>query len=109
MRKLFVVLGGVTLLTASAVSFAQRDHLNHFVERMTEKLQLNTTQVEQVTSIMEEQHAKKKALREETKTKLGAVLSDDQITKMEEMRRRHENWRPGKGKDCKKEKHLTQI
>lgn len=109
MRKLFLVLGSAALISVSAVTFAQRDHVNHFVERMTEKLQLNTTQVEQVTSIMEEQHAKKKALRAETKIKIDAVLTENQIGKMEEMRSRHENWRSNKGKKCMDRKHVSKL
>lgn len=100
MRKLFIVLGSAALISASAVTFAQRGNIGNMVERMTEKLQLNTTQVEQVTSIMEVQQQKRLALREDTKSKLSAVLTEEQLVKMEEMRAMHENRRGDKGERC---------
>lgn len=100
MRKLFIVLGSAALITASAVTFAQRGNIGDMVERMTEKLQLNSTQVEQVTTIMEEQKTKRRALREDTKTKLQAVLTEEQMAKMDAMRSMHQNMRGGKGERC---------
>lgn len=105
MRKLFLVLGSAAVITASAATYAQRGNVEHMVDRLSEKLQLNTTQVEQVTAIMEEQHKKRLALRDDTKVKLSAVLNDEQIEKMAEMRAMHENRRgPNKGERCMHEK-----
>ena len=67
MRKVIILFGSAALITASSLSFAQRDHVNHRVDRMVEKLELNTTQTEQFKSIMAEQQAKRQALREEIK------------------------------------------
>ncbi len=100
MRKLFIVLGSAALITTSAVTFAQRGHIGNMIERMTEKLQLNSTQVEQVTTIMEEQHTKRRALHEDTQIKLQAVLTKEQMEKMKEMRAMHENMRTRKGERC---------
>lgn len=105
MRKIIILLGSAALITATSLTYAQRDHVNHMVDRMVEKLELNTTQTEQVKSIMAEQQAKRQALREETKTKLQAVLTEEQMARMEEMHNRHKEWRADKGKKCLKKKH----
>ena len=72
------------------------------IERLTQELNLTDEQKSQLETIFKEQRAKHKALREEGKARMKEVLNDEQMAKMEEMRKnRHERWK--KGKPCIKD------
>ncbi|HEY8157751.1 MAG TPA: hypothetical protein VIF10_03510 [Methylobacter sp.] len=68
------------------------DHANR-VERLAKNLDLNAEQKSKVEVIFKEQHEKLKAIHEETRARLQAVLTKEQMTKMDEMKtQRHEKW-----------------
>lgn len=61
-------------------------HFQHMIEKMDQELDLSDEQRSQVETLFKEQHAKHKALRDETRGKLNAILSDDQQTKLETLK-----------------------
>jgi len=68
-------------------------HHGNRVERLAKKLDLNAEQKSKVEVIFKEQHEKLKAIHEETHARLQEVLTKEQMTKMDEMKKqRHEQW-----------------
>jgi protein CpxP len=53
------------------------------LERMTRELGLSAEQQGKVKTILDAEHAKKQALHEETRGKLEAVLTKEQLAKLE--------------------------
>lgn len=90
MRKTTLFLSGALLLVTS-MAFAQPSSGGgkHFVERMTSQLELSNTQSEKFKEIMSESHAKMKAIRAETRSKLKEVLTTEQQQEMKQMREKH--------------------
>ena len=67
-------------------------HANR-VERLTKNLDLTTEQKTKVEAIFKEQEEKLKIIHEETHKRLQEVLTKDQITKLDELKKqRHETW-----------------
>jgi Spy/CpxP family protein refolding chaperone len=60
--------------------------LDYRVERMTEQLQLDTAQQAEVRKILQEQQAQRRALREQTRERIDATLTDEQRAKLAEWR-----------------------
>lgn len=67
------------------------------LDRMAQHLELNEEQKTQIKAILEEQHAKRTAMRQETRNRISAVLSEQQRAKLENMRGRRGKGRPGSG------------
>ncbi len=63
---------------------AQR--IDYRVSFLTTKLDLNEEQQTQIKAALEEQHAKRVSLREETHNRISAVLNQEQQTKFEQLR-----------------------
>lgn len=61
--------------------------------RMQEKLGLTDDQVAQMKTVMTEQHAKKKALRDESKQRMTAIMTPEQAQQFEAMRAEHKGRR----------------
>lgn len=103
MRKTTLFLSGALLLVTS-MAFAQpgAGGGKHFAERMTKHLELNETQAAQVKDIMSESHEKMKAVREETKLKVDAILTTEQKEKMQTMREKHKKHHGKKHERCDK-------
>ena len=59
--------------------------MEHRLNRMKEKLGLTDDQISTIKTIMTEQQAGMKALREQGKEAINAVLTPEQVAKMEEM------------------------
>ena len=57
------------------------------MERMVEQLKLTDEQKPQVEAIFKEQHAKIKVIREESRSQLEKVLTQEQIAKLDEMKK----------------------
>ena len=78
-------------LTVSAFPGGQgpnsESHQKHRIERLTQDLNLTAEQKTKVEAIFNEQHDKFKALHEETQTKLGTVLSPEQMTRMDNLKK----------------------
>ena len=67
-------------------------HANR-VERLTKSLDLTPEQKPKVEAIFKEQEEKFKIIHEETQKRLQEVLTKEQMTKMDEMKKqRHEKW-----------------
>lgn len=89
-------------LTVAAFPGAQgpgaEEYQKHRVERLTKELNLSAEQKSKVEAIFKEQHEKFKALHEETHTKLGTVLSPEQMSKLEALKQqRREHWKHKEG------------
>lgn len=83
MKKLLSSIAIVALVASPA--FAMGDSQKR-VERMTQELNLNETQQQQIQAIMEQQRAELEALREQSKSKIAAVLTPEQQAKFDELR-----------------------
>jgi periplasmic protein CpxP/Spy len=67
-------------------------HANR-VEHLTKNLELTPEQKTKVEAIFKEQEEKLKIIHEETHKRLQEVLTKDQITKLDELKKqRHETW-----------------
>ena len=76
----------LTALLVPGISMANPgDHHERMLEHMDKELSLTDEQRDQVEQVFEEQREKFKALRDETHTRLGAILNDEQRAKMEQM------------------------
>jgi Spy/CpxP family protein refolding chaperone len=83
-------------LTATAFSGDKGDFKGHHanrVEHMSKHLDLTAEQKTKVEALFKEQDEKLKIIHEETRTRLQEVLSKEQMTKMDDMKKqRHEKW-----------------
>ena len=83
-------------LTAAAFSGDRGDFEGHHanrVERLTKNLDLTAEQKTKVEAIFKEQEGKFEIIHEETRTRLQEVLTKEQMTKMDDMKKqRHEKW-----------------
>ncbi|EIC29991.1 Spy/CpxP family protein refolding chaperone [Methylomicrobium album] len=89
-------------LTVAAFPGAQgpgsEEHQTHRIERLTNELNLTGEQKSKVEAIFNEQHEKLKVLHDETHTKLGTVLSPEQMSKLEALKKqRREHWKHKEG------------
>lgn len=87
-------------LTASAEMGPPDDANNPHgprIERMTKELNLSEDQKTKVQAIFDQQKQKLKAIHEETRTSLQGVLTPEQMTKFDEMRKQHRQLRGQKG------------
>lgn len=70
-----------------------KGHKGDRIEHLAQKLNLTAEQKQQLTLVFEEQHAKREALRQETDQRIQTVLTPEQMTQFEEMKKqRHEKW-----------------
>ncbi|WP_020565479.1 hypothetical protein [Methylosarcina fibrata] len=105
MNKIVSVLAIVFLLPLTAAANpgagggpGPDDYHGRKVERLAKDLNLTAEQKTQVEALFKEQHEKFKALHEETNSKLKTILTPEQMTKMEEMQKQHqEKWSHKKG------------
>ena len=67
------------------------------IERMTKELGLNEEQKAKVESIFNDQKEKFKAIREETRTRLQGILTQEQMTKFDEMHQQGRHKQSGIG------------
>ena len=72
-------------------------HIQRRLERMSQYLELSETQKTQIKAILEEQQAKRRAMRGEMHDRISAVLNEQQRTKFEQMRAQRGKGRPGGG------------
>ncbi|MDD2740557.1 MAG: hypothetical protein PHR94_16640 [Methylomonas lenta] len=70
-----------------------KGHKGDRVERLTKELNLTPEQTSQLTQVFQEEQAKREAIRKETDQRLQTVLTPEQMTKFEELKKqRHEKW-----------------
>jgi periplasmic protein CpxP/Spy len=63
------------------------EHQARRIERLTRELKLTDEQKTKVEAIFKEQHYKFKVIHEETQTKFGTVLSPEQMTKLDDLKK----------------------
>ncbi|MGB0713759.1 MAG: Spy/CpxP family protein refolding chaperone [Gammaproteobacteria bacterium] len=91
------------LITAAAITSTALAGGTRGLDRMTENLGLSEAQRSQIEAVYAEQKEQRKAMREEMRGKIDAILTEEQRAKMSEMReqrmaRRHGEGGPGDGK-----------
>lgn len=97
----YLVMGALLSATMSGVAFGQpgmgREGRGpgRRLERMAQELNLTAAQKTQVSKIMEENRVEMQKLREKTKRRIAGVLNADQRKKLEEMKARGPQGRPG--------------
>ncbi|HEY8034370.1 MAG TPA: hypothetical protein VIF37_02130 [Methylobacter sp.] len=83
-------------LTAAAFPGDKCDsdgHRANRIERLTKSLGLTDEQKTKLEAIFKEQKDKSKIIHEETHTRMQQVLTKEQMTKMDEMKKqRHQKW-----------------
>ena len=107
------LLVGFTALAFVAASFAASDSnvdpkIEKRVERIAKKLNLSAEQADSLAVVMREQAAKRKALRDETQSRIDELLNDEQRAQVADFREhrkerrqgRRQALKAGKGKDC---------
>ena len=107
------LLVGFAALAFVGAAFAASDNslsprIEKRIERITERLNLSPEQAESLAVVMREQAAKRKALRDETQSRIDELLNDEQraqVTDFREQRKerrqaRRQARKAGKGKDC---------
>jgi Spy/CpxP family protein refolding chaperone len=89
MRKTFTALALSAVLIPAAViaggHFGEQ-RLEHRVERMSAQLQLDPAQQTELRTILEQQQAQRRALREQTRARIDAVLTEEQRSKLAQWR-----------------------
>jgi len=101
-KKIIILALALALpLTATAFSGDKGDFEGHHanrVERLTKNLDLTAEQKTKVEALFKEQEGKFKTIHEETRTRLQEVLTKEQMTKMDDMKKqRHEKWQKKHG------------
>lgn len=96
MKKTFIASAVAAIVLPAVIMAAPGHggkHGDRMINHMSEKLELTAEQKTQVESLFQEQHEKRKALREETHARLNDILNDEQQTKFEQMRtERKQRW-----------------
>ena len=105
-QKIIIIALAFTLpITAFAISDEKctyNGHKGNRLERMTKNLGLTADQKAKLEPIFKQQGEKFKALHEETHTLVTQVLTKEQITKWDEMKKQHhDKWqnKHGESKD----------
>jgi protein CpxP len=93
MNKTLLTLAIVLTFPLTVAAFpgghgpGSEEHQKHRIERLTKELNLTDEQKAKVEAIFKTQHDKFKALHEETHTQLGTVLSPEQLTKLDDLKK----------------------
>jgi len=89
------------IFSATALALPTDDEMgtpqSHKLEWISKELQLTPDQASKVDVVLKEQHAKFKAIHEESSTRIEAILTPEQITKWEkikaERQEKRKEWR----------------
>jgi len=97
-RIIMIALALVLPLTAFASpgdwGGNHEDHIAHKLERLTKELTLTADQQSQLQALFKEKAEKSKALHEETRAGVQKILTAEQFTKWEELKKQHhEHWK----------------
>jgi periplasmic protein CpxP/Spy len=99
MNKKTIILALTLALPLTATAFPGdkgdfEGHHGNRVERLTKQLDLTAEQKTKVEAIFKEQEEKLKVIHEETHKRLQEVLTKEQITKLDDLKKqRHEKWK----------------
>lgn len=103
MNKLLIV--AILALAVPLTVFAEPPNMearaDKHAERLTKELSLNSEQTAKVKAIFENQWQKLKAIHEETDASLKAVLTPEQVTKLDALKEKHREAHKGKWADKK--------
>ena len=66
------------------------------IERLAEKLDLTDDQKSKLEVVLKEQRAKQQVIRDETQERMGKILSNEQMEKMQDMKKRRQEKRENK-------------
>jgi Spy/CpxP family protein refolding chaperone len=96
-KKIIILALALALpLTAAAFSGDKGDFEGHHanrVEHLTKRLDLTPEQKTKVEALFKVQDEKLKVIHEETRVRLQEVLTKEQITKLDELKKqRHDKW-----------------
>lgn len=99
MKKTLIALTLAAIIPAAA--YAASDGRGHHtrgphIERLAERLELSEEQQAKVRTLFEEQREQHQAMREQMRSKMAEVLTQEQIAKMEAMREMHKEKRMNK-------------
>ncbi|MCG8392699.1 MAG: hypothetical protein MI745_06420 [Pseudomonadales bacterium] len=98
MKKLAIVILAVVSTSAFAMGPGHKGG-ERMAEHMQKQLELTDEQTAQIQTIFTEQGEKMKALHEETREKINAVLTPEQQDKLAELKeKRKERWEERKEK-----------
>lgn len=90
MKTTLVALILTAFMTPAMSHDKDHDHEHgkgqHMMERLDKALELSDEQRQQVEAVFAEQHAKHKALRDETKGRLNEILDDEQQARLKQLR-----------------------
>lgn len=98
-KKILTIALALSLPLAVAASAGDKGpddfagHRGDRVERLAKELDLTAEQKVQLQAVFQQEHEKRKAMREETHSQIQGLLNQDQMVKFEELRKnRHEKW-----------------
>lgn len=100
MNKKIISIALALALPLTVAAFPGDKDAEHFgghrgdkIEHLAKQLDLNAEQKTKLTDIFTQERAKRDALRQETHSKMQEVLSPEQMTKLDEIKKdRHEKW-----------------
>ncbi|MGZ8237241.1 MAG: hypothetical protein ACXW00_03505 [Methylobacter sp.] len=101
-KKIIMIAMALALpLTVAAMPGTDKEndegsHYGNRMERMTKELNLNEEQKTKMNALFKEQHEKYKTIHEETRVRLKEILTPEQMTKMDDMKKRHHEQRQHK-------------
>lgn len=106
MRKNLILAAAILALPLTAFAYpGENDYgqpVDHKLEHLNKMLQLSPEQKTKLEAIFKEQHEKFRAIHEESHSRIKAVLSPEQMAKMDEMRKRHQEQRLEKREERRK-------
>ncbi|MBL6987297.1 MAG: periplasmic heavy metal sensor [Methylobacter sp.] len=117
MNKKIITIALALALPLSVAAFpGSNDSGNHSdnrrankVEHLAKQLDLNAEQKSKLEAIFKEQHEKREALRQEARLRMQEVLSSEQMTKLDNLKKNHqEKWQKRHEERKSKEQSETQ-
>ena len=95
MKKMIAVVSASFLLLVSVETLAkgcERGHDNTRLERLSKVLQLSGGQADKVKLVMAEQRQSMILLKDQTRSKLGTILTEEQLQRFDAMKKpRHKH------------------
>jgi Spy/CpxP family protein refolding chaperone len=108
--KKAILLGSLLAAMSTSAVADDHGHMGHYgqkkLDRMAERLELTPDQRTKIGDILKKEQAAHKALREDSRRQIEALLNDKQKAEHEKMRKEHQA-RMGKHME-KWEKHMKQ-
>lgn len=91
--KRFIIASSLVLATALSGSLmaetSSSERQQRYLDRLSERLELTPEQKREVAELHAEQLEKRKALRDESRTRMNEILTSEQSQALEAMHREH--------------------